>query len=129
MSSNCNFDTPAREERGVRCEGGRVRRAKGVKNEAWFEALGGEVLSRFMDGVFSWSLSGAFCKISRRRFDGVLKLFGYIGFSVLRGCFDGVGAAGERRSKIPRTRPFFCGVGPMDLRCAVGVLYVERGAS
>ena len=129
MSSNCNFDTPAREERGVWFEGGRVRRADGVKNEACFEAVGGEILSRFVDGVFSWSSVGASCKISRRRFDGVFRLFGYIGFSVLRGCFDGVGPAGERRSKIPRTRPFFCGVGPMDLRCAVGVLYMERGAS
>lgn len=52
-----------------------------------------------------------------------------MGFSVLRVCSDGVGAAGERRSKIPRTRPFFCGVGPMAVRCAVGVLCVEIGGS
>lgn len=82
-----------------------------------------------MAGVFSWSLFDAFCSILRRRFDGVFRLFEWMGFSVLRVCFGGVGTAGERRSKMPRTRPFFCGVGPMDVRCAIGVLCAERGGS
>lgn len=52
-----------------------MRRVEGVRNEACFKALGGESLSRFVAGVFSWSLFDAFCVVSRGRFDGVLKLF------------------------------------------------------
>lgn len=82
-----------------------------------------------MAGVFSWSLLDAFCKVLKRRFDGVFRLFERMGPSVPRICFDGAGAAGESRSKIPRTRPSLCGVGPMDVRYAVGVLCVEKRVS
>lgn len=36
---------------------------------------------------------------------------------------------GERRSKRPRTMPFFWGVGPTNVRCARGVRVTERGES
>lgn len=74
VSSKRNFDSSAREERGVRCEGLVVRHTEGVRNEACLEALGGETLNRFVAGVFSWSFLVAFCTESRRRFDGVFRL-------------------------------------------------------
>ena len=37
--------------------------------------------------------------------------------------------SGDMRSKRPITIPSFCGVGPIHVRCAMGVRWAERGAS
>lgn len=55
----------------------------------------------------------------RECFDGVATEFAVIGPWEFRSFFEGVWVAveaGDRRSKRPRTRPSFCGVGPKEVR-------------
>lgn len=43
--------------------------------------------------------------------------------------FDGVPPdLGDSISNSPRTSPFFCGVGPMNVRGGLGVMWVEGGS-
>lgn len=67
----------------------------------------------------------------RKFLDGVTTAFKLTGPRKFRDFLEGVCVSfesGDRRSKRPRTRPSFCGVGPKDLRW-VGVWWADRGAS
>lgn len=83
-----------------------------------FEALGGDLLRCATEDVgFACGSSSACCL----NLEGVPTTFEGSGASDC--LFDGVrnDDEGVSRSKRPSTLPFFCGVGPMDLRCATGV--------
>lgn len=103
-----------------------VRRAgEGVNS-----VVGREGLTRLLLGVFASSLS--FC--ARFFFEGVLRLFPAMDVREGRPWFlEGVPVlsdSGERKSKIPRTKPSFCGVGPIEVRKVEGVFFrADRGAS
>lgn len=63
-----------------------------------------------------------------------MRLFPGIDFREFRPWFfEGVPVlsdSGERKSKIPRTQPSFCGVGPIEVRKIEGVTFrADRGAS
>lgn len=120
MSSNRNFETDV-----VVCgvlPTSAMRRVEGVRNEARYvrlDELGGNLLRRLVElaGCSSEASSSlGFC------LEGVPTTFGGRGASDC--LFDGVRNVeeGVSRSKRPSTRPFFCGVGPIAFRCAIGVV-------
>ena len=101
------------------------RAAEGVNS-----VTGREGLERLLLGVFASSSS--FC--ARLFFEGVLRLFPAI--DVREGLpwfLEGVpvlSVSGDRKSKIPRTRPSFCGVGPIEMRKVEGLSFrADSGGS
>lgn len=103
-----------------------VRRAA----ESGNSVTGMEGLARLLLGVFASSSS--FCALFF--FEGVLRLFPAVDVREDRPWFlEGVPVlfdSGERKSKIPRTRPSFCGVGPIEMRKVEGLFFrADRGGS
>lgn len=115
----------------MRCEEG-VAAAAVVRRvaESGNSVTGREGLARLLLGVLASSSS--FC--ARFFFEGVLRLFPAMDVRVGRPWFlEGVpffSDSGERKSKIPRTRPSFCGVGPIEVRKVEGLFFrADRGGS
>ena len=126
VSSKRSFSALLRDS-GSAFEGvSHMRRFEGVRNDAGlrrFNVVGDDLW--YLPSIVNFWLV-------REGLDGVAKEFEAMIPSELRAFLDGVSmvllGAGERRSKRPRKKPSFCGVGPIDLRW-VGVWCIERGES